>query len=52
MSFASIPDELVLTSPITIGIVSTSRVYAHFEYPGNGDRDDESEDKDSWYDLL
>ena len=33
--FASIPDELVLTSPIIIGIVSTSRVYAHFDYPGN-----------------
>ena len=38
--FASIPDELVLTSPIIIGIVSTSRVYAHFDYPGN--------DKVSW----
>ena len=38
--FASIPDELYLTSPIIIGIVSTSRVYAHFDYPGN--------DKVSW----
>ncbi|MCY3681208.1 MAG: putative Ig domain-containing protein [Gemmatimonadetes bacterium] len=38
--FASIPEELYLTSPIIIGIVSTSRVYAHFEYPGN--------DKVSW----
>ncbi len=50
--FASLPEELFFDSPIVVGLTRTIGVSAHFEYPGNGDRDDESEGKDSWYDYY
>ena len=50
--FASLPEELVFDSPIVVGLTRTIGVSAHFEYPGNGDRDDESKGKDSWYDYY
>jgi len=51
--FASLPEVLSYTGrPPGDYATGAYRVTAHFEYPGNGDRDDESEGKDSWYDYY
>ena len=52
--FASLPAVLRYLGrhPGQGAVLETYLVSAHFEYPGNGDRDDESEGKDSWYDYY
>ena len=51
--FASLPEVLnYIGRPPGDYATGAYRVTAHFEYPGNGDRDDESEGKDSWYDYY
>ena len=51
--FASLPEVLSYTGrPPGDYATGAHPVTAHFEYPGNGDRDDESEGKDSWYDYY
>ena len=51
--FASLPETLSYTGrPAEDYAIGAYPVTAHFEYPGNGDRDDESEGKDSWYDYY
>ncbi len=53
-NFASLPAALWYLGrhPGQGAVLETYLVSAHFEYPGNGDRDDESEGKDSWYDYY
>ncbi len=49
--FASLPEVLSYTGrPAGDYAIGAYPVTAHFEYPGNGDRDDEG--KDSWYDYY
>ena len=51
--FASLPEVLSYTGrPPGDYATAAHPVTAHFEYPGNGDRDDESKGKDSWYDYY
>ena len=51
--FASLPEVLSYTGrPPGDYAIGAHPITAHFEYTGNGDRDDESKGKDSWYDYY